>query len=85
MWEAPGDYTGHIMLLRSTRGSQGLAFGKAALALLFDRYDALIVRAVISKALPAAAMYVRRLGFLSKGDSLSGSEQVFHMEKSNGL
>lgn len=85
VWVREGVYKGHILLLKHARGSQGFAFGKAALAVMFDRHGALTVEAAVPKALPAARTYVRRLGFLSKGDSPDGLEELFLLEKPNAI
>lgn len=85
IYTGPGCYTGHIMLLDSSRGKTGLAFGRAALAVLFERHKALTVLAAVPKVLPAARWYVRRLGFLSKGDSPDGLDELFTMENPNAV
>lgn len=76
-------YEGHIFLLTGHRGARGLAFGKAALAAVFGLYEASRVVANVPWRLPAARMYVRKLGFSSVGDDGRGHEQ-FVMEKPNG-
>jgi hypothetical protein len=75
LWRGNRSYEGHIMLLDGSRGAAGLAFGRAALGVMFGQYGALRVRAPVPRCLPAAVMYVRRLGFVSQGRD---SEQEFY-------
>lgn len=76
-------YEGHIFLLKGQRGAVGLAFGKAALAAMFGLYEASTIVAKVPMRLPAARMYVRKLGFSSTGEDGRGHE-TFRLEKSNG-
>lgn len=81
MWQAPGVYKGHIWLLRGARGVGGFAFGQTALAVMFGQHGAVRIVAAVPLQLPAARVYVRRLGFLSSGVSPNGLDELFELEK----
>ena len=84
IWKGEGTYEGHVFLLPGSRGASGLAFGKCALEALFAREN---VRRVISDVpleLPAARMYVRRLGFYSKGRHPELPVEMFVLETPDG-
>ena len=63
-------YDGHIFVLDGSRGSEALQFGKAALARLATRPDAIYLHTGVPLALPAARTYCRRLGLKSEGRDL---------------
>lgn len=75
-----GVYDGHIALRTGHRGAEGLAFGKAALAELFGTTEASKVVAKVPICLPAAQMYVRKLGFSADGEDGAG-HMIFVLEK----
>jgi hypothetical protein len=76
-WLQPCVYEGHIGILPDQRGSWGLRLGTAALNLLFGTLEAKMVVARIPVKLPAARMFVRRLGFRSNGVDSGGDHELF--------
>lgn len=83
LYQEPGVYDGHICLMKDHRGQKGLAFGRAAVNAMFTDHRAVKLVASIRTVLPAARMYVRKLGFSSLGEDGAGHE-LFVMEKPNG-
>lgn len=73
-----GVYEGHIAVLKPSRGSEGLLFGRAALQRLFTERRASKLVAHVPLVLPAARFYCRRLGLVSESRDLF--EETFTME-----
>lgn len=71
-------YEGHIFTLPTSRGSEALRFGKAAIQRLFTERRARKLVASVPLELRAARFYCRRLGLKSESVDLFGEN--FSME-----
>lgn len=80
VYKGAGHFEGHVFLLPGARGAVGLAFGREALRALFASGSVHKVTAAVPWELPAARMYVRRLGFVSKGRCTEQPVELFIME-----
>lgn len=78
VWQTPGVYQAHVMLIDTARGAAGIELGKAATAAMFDIYGAARLLASAPLDLPAVGWYARRLGFVSKGRD--SEQEFFEME-----
>lgn len=71
-------FEGHVFVLPSYRGSEALAFGKAAVTWLFTGPMALRLSVPVPMVLPAARYYCRKLGLKSAGRDLF--QEYFQVE-----
>lgn len=71
-------YEGHVFVLPGHRGSEALAFGKAAVTWLFTGPMALKLSVPVPLVLPAARYYCRKLGLKPTGRDLF--QEYFEVE-----